>query len=346
MLKNKRGTDWTVRKNGIVLEEKVIWNIFECLARACIMLENGSESLDAGNGQDWIPVCHLDLKPANILIGNKDDRHDDIGIFKMGDFGLSAHVPHNSKDPRWLKHVTSQLTLGWGTPEQFFPQMKNRSYSTPANIFGVAAIVYYLMTKQQVKIGQGMAYVGFPSLDSDNNIMPQVPVLTCGRDLLDNPMIKNSGIYSKSLIRTLLQCLAYYPNERMTARQLLDICIKGRFLFGNMLEEYTYEDSQPATNHWPERTATSTGIPRNEDLKEHLKYYPTRELIAAEEEREERFLASFWVTPTRQIAPSASVFVNPFGSAGDLSFNSGTSAPPFSFGHQPSSSQFNNSNLF
>lgn len=39
--------------------------MFECLARACMMLEHGFEASEARGGQRWIPMCHLDLKPAN-----------------------------------------------------------------------------------------------------------------------------------------------------------------------------------------------------------------------------------------------------------------------------------------
>ncbi|KAF7903107.1 hypothetical protein BELL_0368g00140 [Botrytis elliptica] len=330
-----------IEKSGTVLQEKDIWNIFECLARACIVLERGTENLEAENDRDWIPICHLDLKPANILIGDKDEIHD-IDIFKMGDFGLASHVPSNPQDPGWLEHVANNLTLGWGAPEQFFPQMQNRLYSTPANVFGVAAIVYFLMTKQQVRIGQDMAYVGFPSSDSDSTIALQTPVLTCGRSLLDDPTIKSSGIYSKSLIRTLLQCLAYSPHERMTAKQLLDVCTTGRFLCKNMGEQYMYKDSQPVTNYWPEKIAPS--IPEYQDPKKHLKYNPTHESIAEEKEREGIFLASFWITPPKQIAPPTSFSASAFNSTLDSSSSSGANMS-YNFGKLTSASQLGDSDL-
>lgn len=215
--------------------------------------------------------------------------------------------------------------------------MSNRSYSTPANVFGIAAIVYYVMTKQQIQIGQDMAYVGFPSSEPHLAITP--PVLTCGRRLLDDPTINNSGIYSKTLIRTLLQCLAYSPDERMKARQLLDICTKGRFVLANLLEQYTYESSQPVTNYWPERGAVPRGIPGYEDSKDLLKYYPTHQSIAAAKEREERFLESFWVTAPEISAASSVAFGNPFSSGTDLDSSSST----FSFGEQSSTFQSSDS---
>lgn len=218
--------------------------------------------------------------------------------------------------------------------------MKNRSYSTPANVFGIASIIYYVMTKQQIQIGQGMAYIGFPSNKPHVTIRP--PVLTCGRSLLDNPTIINSGTYSKTLIRTLLQCLAYSPHERMTAKQLLKFCTKGRFLFTNVLEEYTYERSQPVTTFWPDRAAAPIGIPGYEHSKELLKYYPTPEAIAAAKEREERFLESFWVTPTKIVEPPNAVFTNPFTSGAGL--DSSTSGA-FSFGEQTSDSSPVDSNI-
>ncbi|RAL66709.1 hypothetical protein DID88_007493 [Monilinia fructigena] len=294
-------------KDGIVLEEKVIWDMFECLARACMMLEHGYEASEAG----------------------------------MADFGLSAHVPQDPQDPGWLAHVDDQITVGWGAPEQFFPQMSNRSYSTPANVFGIAAIIYHVMMKQQIQIGQDIAYVGFPSNEPHVAITPLV--LTCGRSLLDNSTINKSGIYSKTLVRTLLQCLAYSPEERMTARQLLDVCTKGRFVLANLLEDYTYKSSQPVTNYWPERGAVPMGIPGYEDSKDLLKYYPTHQSIAEAKEREQRFLASFWVTPTKRIAAPSLAFSNPFSSGTDLGSSSSTA---FSFGQQSSTSQSSDSSPF
>ncbi|KAM0154637.1 hypothetical protein ACHAPG_006325 [Botrytis cinerea] len=331
-----------IENSGTILQEKDIWNIFECLARACIVLERGSENLEAENERAWIPMCHLDLKPANILIGDKDESHD-ISIFKMGDFGLASHIPNDPQDPGWLEQIANNLTLGWGSPEQFFPQMKNRFYSTPANVFGIAAIVYFLVTKQQVRIGQDMAYVGFPSSDSDSTVALRTLVLTCGRGLLDDPTIKRQGIYSKTLIRTLLQCLAYSPHERMTAEQLLDVCTTGRFLCKNMEEQYIYEDSQPVTNYWPEKAASS--IPGYQDPKKLLKYNPTHESIAEEKEREEIFLASFWVTPPKQMAPPTSLLASTFNSTLNFSSNPGASES-HSFGNLTSDSQFDASNSF
>lgn len=221
--------------------------------------------------------------------------------------------------------------------------MQNRFYSTPANVFGVAAIVYFLMTKQQVRIGQDMAYVGFPSPDSDFTIPSRTLVLTCGRSLLDDSTIKSSGIYSKTLIRTLLQCLAYSPHERMTAKQLLDVCTAGRFLCKNMGGKYIYDDSQPVTNYWPEKAAPR--IPEYQDPKKRLRYNPTHESIAEEKEREEMFLASFWVSLPKQIALPTSFSASAFNSTLDSSSSSGANMP-YNFGKLTSGSHFGGSNPF
>ncbi|KAB8298927.1 hypothetical protein EYC80_001081 [Monilinia laxa] len=236
--------------------------------------------------------------PGYVVVkqAQRDSNHDEIGIFKMADFGLSAHIPQDPQDSGWLAHVADQITVGWGAPEKFFPQMSNRSYSTPANVFRIAAIVYYVMTKQQIQIGQDMAY-----------------------------------------------CLAYAPDERMTARQLLDFCTTGRFVLANLLEYYTYESSQPVTNYWPERGAVPMGIPGYEDSKDLLKYYPTHQSIAEAKERERRFLASFWVTPTKRIAAPSLAFSNPFSLGTDLGSSSSTA---FSFGQQSSTSQSTDSSPF
>ncbi|KAA8570136.1 hypothetical protein EYC84_002467 [Monilinia fructicola] len=276
----ERWTTEYIEKDGIVIEEKVIWDMFECLARACMMLEHGFEASEARGGQRWIPMCHLDLKPANILISNKDSNHDEIGIFKMADFGLSAHVPRDPQDPGWLAHVADHMTVGWGAPEQFFPQMSNRSYSTPANVFRDSC--------NRLLCDDEAANSDWPGHGRDN--------------------------YSTSVPR-------------------------GDFVLANLLEQYTYESSQPVTNYWPERGAVPRGIPGYEDSKDLLKYYPTHQSIAAAKEREERFLESFWVTAPEISAASSVAFGNPFSSGTDLDSSSST----FSFGEQSSTFQSSDS---
>ncbi|TGO83215.1 hypothetical protein BPOR_0683g00050 [Botrytis porri] len=316
-----------IEKPSNVLQEKDIWNIFECLARACIVLERGSENLETENDRDWTPICHLDLKPANILIGDKDEIHD-IDIFKMGDFGLASHVPRCPCMMIYPSYFPYCSPLSNFSKEQFFPQMQNRFYSTPANVFGVAAIVYFLMTKQQVRIGQDIAHVGFPSSESDSTAALRTLVLTCGRSLLDDPTIKSS---------------AYSPQERITAKQLLDVCTTGRFLCKNTREEYVYEESQPVTNFWPERVAPNKS--EYQDPKKRLNHNPTHESIAEEREREELFLASFWVAPPKQIAPPTSFSASTFNSTMDSSSGSGANKP-YNFGKLTSASQFDGSSAF
>ncbi|KAA8570137.1 hypothetical protein EYC84_002467 [Monilinia fructicola] len=235
----ERWTTEYIEKDGIVIEEKVIWDIggFPCAI--------------------WISSRQI-----------------------MADFGLSAHVPRDPQDPGWLAHVADHMTVGWGAPEQFFPQMSNRSYSTPANVFRDSC--------NRLLCDDEAANSDWPGHGRDN--------------------------YSTSVPR-------------------------GDFVLANLLEQYTYESSQPVTNYWPERGAVPRGIPGYEDSKDLLKYYPTHQSIAAAKEREERFLESFWVTAPEISAASSVAFGNPFSSGTDLDSSSST----FSFGEQSSTFQSSDS---
>ncbi|KAH6711773.1 kinase-like domain-containing protein [Leptodontidium sp. MPI-SDFR-AT-0119] len=155
---------------NIRFEELTLWRIFECLIDGCAVLEHGVEFVNNAAGVATIPpgshafsgpldpgvVVHFDLKPQNIMTGDRERAgHSDTPVCKIGDFGMSSYVNRNSPPPlpTW---AANQQFRGRGTPNYFAPeQFSDRwnhsdyvtggicgRYGTKTNIWGIGQIMY------------------------------------------------------------------------------------------------------------------------------------------------------------------------------------------------------------
>ncbi len=92
--------------------------------------------VDGLNAMHAVGVLHRDVKPSNCFI-------DSDGTVKVGDFGLSIST---------LARDVSQLTITGaflGTPQYAAPeQLKGDPLDVRADIYGVGATLYYLLTGQ------------------------------------------------------------------------------------------------------------------------------------------------------------------------------------------------------
>lgn len=137
-------------------------------------------------------------------------------------------VPNNPSDENYMWQVHGRAK--WPTPvsffgdclriylltyvqEQVYSQMKGRSIDAPCNVFGIGAVLYYMMTSR--RIDDRVWNIGF---GTDHPMTSHF-----GGDLISDPAVAQEE-YSRTLIRTILRCLSYRPKDRITPLELAKIC--------------------------------------------------------------------------------------------------------------------------
>lgn len=78
-------------------------------------------------------VIHRDIKPDNIMFGDKDD----INTLKIIDFGLSTYINDNKR-----KYQCG--TPGYMAPEVVKFDEKNFGFSEKCDVFSIGCILYEL----------------------------------------------------------------------------------------------------------------------------------------------------------------------------------------------------------
>lgn len=98
------------------VSEYELWCVFHCLARACLVIDHGSED-DSQPRWNLPQICHLDLKPENILIGSHtmDTEHRNMPPFKVGDFGLAKEMP-SFQSKTFMNSIRAFGTAPWYLP--------------------------------------------------------------------------------------------------------------------------------------------------------------------------------------------------------------------------------------
>lgn len=125
------------------IEQEAIWSA-EQVTRTMRQLIEGVQVLHRRG------LRHLDLKPANILIGNGAAA---IRSVKLADFGTLTASNHG------MRRLCG--TSGWQAPEQFFPaqwhdgQFAYRS-DAQSDAFALGLIAYYLLFREKTGFAQWM----------------------------------------------------------------------------------------------------------------------------------------------------------------------------------------------
>lgn len=113
------------------ISRRAIWSFFEDLVEAACIMAYGCRSFDPATVQrdDWEPIIHCDLKPANVFFGLPRTQSEcGIPKLKLGDIGLA--VPRRWEGFENPLDMVADGTYGWMPPEQspetleFQPQLE------------------------------------------------------------------------------------------------------------------------------------------------------------------------------------------------------------------------------
>jgi serine/threonine protein kinase len=88
---------------------------------------------------------HLDIKPANMFLHKSNGQL--IGI--VGDLGLAAHIPDNSK---FVSHQHEQGTDGYRCHEPRLRAMENFRYSTSSDVYSFGMTMARTLTKSSTDL--------------------------------------------------------------------------------------------------------------------------------------------------------------------------------------------------
>ncbi|KAF7882541.1 uncharacterized protein EAF02_005904 [Botrytis sinoallii] len=225
------------------LSENDLWSVMGCMAKICMRLEHG-HSTDANHRlrDQYKSVVHLDIRPESIFctMNNGREEHSNGTKFLLGKFEKAAVVPSDPMDKTWMFRIRGRADPKWATPEQKYPGMEGRSIGTPCNIFGIGALLYYMITGRE--LGESAWNIGISDSPTDQGLK-----LYFGADLITEP-IATQQEYSKTLIRTILRCLSYHPKDRIDAKELRALSEKALNLVDRqrMPGEVQYNPGDPA----------------------------------------------------------------------------------------------------
>jgi serine/threonine-protein kinase len=141
-------------------------------------------------------LLHRDIKPKNIII--RADRDEAVLI----DFGIAREY-----NPNVERSLTAFMSGGYTPVEQIYPNERENKAGFYTDVYGLAATLYYLVTKTNPEDAQG-----------------RVINLTNHRsDLLVNPRTINSEI-SAELARAICKGMEIYPvNRPQTIQEWLNL---------------------------------------------------------------------------------------------------------------------------
>ncbi|KAF8855354.1 kinase-like protein [Acephala macrosclerotiorum] len=198
------------------IPEEHVWSILHCLAKACLVLLTGSEDASVPDPFWTRPILHFDIKPANILIGDRDaSEHSRLEIFKLADFGIACfeETLTKRKAEDWVKAVEWRATPTFMSPEQYHKTHVNRDISSQTNIWMAGAVIHQLITVTEIDIKVMSRHV------------PDVgPAIIISGDPTQRLYKTSVCPYSSTLIDTICRCIAYDPADRITPSALVLEC--------------------------------------------------------------------------------------------------------------------------
>ncbi|RMY55064.1 hypothetical protein D0865_04379 [Hortaea werneckii] len=189
------------------LPEPFIWACFESLAKAGLLMEQGS--LDENPLTRWDLIVHFDLKPSNVFLGVPSTTNFTCyPQAKLGDFGLAQlFSPEDDGD---YKQYCGRGTVCCRAPEQVLLTLFGRpeKWTSATNVWGIGIIIWGLMELEEGD--HRLVYEkGIRDGDSRSSSVPTLRPSTEQR-------------YSKELCDLVDACTEYRPSDRPSFREVLN----------------------------------------------------------------------------------------------------------------------------
>ncbi|KUJ12865.1 kinase-like protein [Mollisia scopiformis] len=202
-------------KKDLLLEVD-LWAMFFCLASAVAFIARGTEDFNAApvlQGLFSTELVHLDIKPDNIFLGNRDEDHVRYPILKVGDFGSARSEAKNQTKSEFSKIIPDiGGAAGWRAPEygKEAKNMRNPRRGACSNIFQIGCIMHALLMLEKK----------YPALTKSspwqgpfrgNNLQRGQAKYTHGQDLFRQQW---AALYSNTLRELIMECLMFEPDDR------------------------------------------------------------------------------------------------------------------------------------
>ncbi|KAI7161700.1 hypothetical protein KC349_g2612 [Hortaea werneckii] len=189
------------------LPEPFIWACFESLAKAGLLMEQGS--LDENPLTKWDLIVHFDLKPSNVFLGVPSAKSFTCyPQAKLGDFGLAQLF--SPKDAEDYERYCDRGTVYCRAPEQVFRALFGgpEKWTSATNVWGIGIIIWGLMELEEGD--HRLVYEkGIRDGDSRSSSVPTLRPSTEQR-------------YSKELCDLVDACTEYRPSDRPSFRAVLN----------------------------------------------------------------------------------------------------------------------------
>ena len=171
-------------------------------------------------------ICHLDLKPANIICG-------DYGEVQIIDWGLAAAGNDD------FASGTLQGTPGYMSPE--FIRSRGKQHPGPAaDIYAIGAILYAMLTndipfrgqsQQEILRNQLEGNIAAPHVDH-SNINPGLEAI-CMKALSVNPLDRYQSV--NEMRRDIVACISGYPTKAENPSRLRKLMLYAKRHWINLI---------------------------------------------------------------------------------------------------------------
>ncbi|KAF2710952.1 kinase-like protein, partial [Pleomassaria siparia CBS 279.74] len=179
------------------IPEAFVWHVLESLTSAILQCHQGPKK---STEEPWDPIFHRDIILANVFMTSTRGENA-YPVIKLGDFGCSIPQSDMTSGSVLEKDLPPE-DGSWIAPEGPVP-------TKPADIFQIGLIAYCLLTGVEE---------------------PYYRNYGIGRSMIwyFHEETRWSNMYSKELLKIIVQCVVKIPDKRPSAAELLDMIRKAK----------------------------------------------------------------------------------------------------------------------